>query len=66
MSTLTEIKEAIKSLSDNDLEEMRNWFADSNWESWDRQIGIDSSRGALDFLFQEAHAEKKSNNLKEI
>jgi len=38
---------------------LRDWFAERDWERWDKQIEKDSEAGKLDFLIKEALNEKK-------
>jgi len=66
MSTVEEIKEAISNLPDNLYTEIRKWFSEEDWKSWDSQIEKDSASGALDFLIEEAEQEQKEENLKDL
>ena len=63
MSTVEEIKSAISSLSKEDYTHLREWFSEKNWEQWDKEIERDSSSGKLDFLMEEAIAEKNQGRL---
>ena len=54
MSTVAEIKQAIMNLPEAEYAELRQWFAELDWEKWDRQIEEDSAAGRLDFLKAEA------------
>ena len=65
MSTLEEIQSAITSLSPEDYARLRQWFADRDWERWDRQIEEDAASGKLDFLIEEAVAGKAQGRLRE-
>ena len=58
MKKITEIKDAIKALSESDYRELRQWFSELDWEKWDRQIEADSKAGRLDFLISEAYEDK--------
>lgn len=40
---------------------LRKWFAEKDWEMWDKQIEIDVAAGKLDFLIEEARAAKEQN-----
>jgi len=40
------------------------WFSERDWKVWDREIEIDSKSGRLDFLIEEAFAEKKVGKLR--
>ncbi len=66
MSTLEEIQSAISSLSSEDYARLRQWFADRDWEQWDRQIEEDAASGKLDFLIEEAMDEKAQGRLQEL
>ena len=66
MSTLEEIQSAIASLSSEDYTRLRQWFADRDWEQWDRQIEKDATSGKLDFLIEEAMDEKAQRRLQEL
>ena len=59
MTQVQKIQIAIESLSDEDFAQLRQWFADRDWERWDEQIAADAAAGRLDFLIEEAMEEKK-------
>lgn len=63
MSTVEEIKSAILSLSREDYIYLCEWFSEKNWGQWDKEIERDSSSGKLDFLIEEAVAEKNQGRL---
>lgn len=63
MSRVEAIEEQIRSLSPNELAELRDWLLEHDWAEWDRQIEQDSRTGRLDDLFAKAridHAAGKS------
>ncbi len=66
MTQVQEIQIAIESLSEEDFAQLRQWFADRDWERWDEQIAADSAAGKLDFLIEEAQQEKKKGQLKDL
>ena len=66
MSTVTEIKTTIEKLPEQDFVQLRQWLWEKDWQKWDRQIGVDSESGKLDFLIKEAFDEKKKGKLKEL
>jgi hypothetical protein len=66
MTQVQEIENAIESLSRDDYARLREWFLERDWANWDRQIEMDSQSGKLDFLIEEALAEKKQGRLKEL
>ena len=66
MSRVEEIQSAIVSLSPEDYARLRQWFAERDWEQWDREIAQDAASGKLDFLSDEAVAEKAQGRLQEL
>ena len=66
MSTVEEIKSAISSLSKEDYIHLREWFSEKDWEQWDEEIEGDSASGKLDFLVEEAVAEKNQGRLSKL
>jgi hypothetical protein len=66
MTRVQEIELAIESLSPDEYTRLRDWFAERDWAYWDRQIEADSVTGKLDFLIQEALAEKTRGQLKAL
>ena len=61
---ISEIKTAIESLPEEDFVQLRDWFAEKDWQEWERQIEEDSKSGKLDFLIREALDEKHKGELK--
>ncbi len=66
MSRVEEIQSAIVSLSPEDYAHLRQWFAERDWEQWDREIAQDAASGKLDFLIDEVVAEKAQGRLQEL
>ncbi len=66
MTTVEKIQSEIKSLSPEEHAHLRVWFFERDWEQWDRQIEKDVESGKLDFLIEEALAEKGQGHLKEL
>jgi hypothetical protein len=54
MSTVEQIKDAIRQLSPAELAEFRAWFAELEAAAWDEQIARDAAAGRLDGLADEA------------
>lgn len=54
MSTVEEIEEAIRSLSRQQLSELRSWFGEFDAQLWDEQLECDIAAGRLDQLADEA------------
>ena len=57
MSKLEKIEQSVAALSDAELKRFATWFADYQWERWDRQLEKDVEAGKLDHLADEALAE---------
>ena len=66
MLKVDELKEAIKSLPEDEYIRLRQWFSERDWQKWDEQIYEDSVTGKLDFLIREAKEEKDKETLKEL
>lgn len=66
MTKVQAIEEQIKTLSPEELAELRDWLLEHDWAEWDRQIERDSATGKLEKLFVKAradHAVGKSTKL---
>ena len=57
---IEQIKTEIETLSDEDFERLRRWFAERDWQRWDRQLEDDIAAGNLDFLLNEAMRAKNN------
>lgn len=57
MVSVQEIEQAVLRLSASELAEIRDWFAEIDADSWDRQIEGDIAAGRLDVLAAEALAD---------
>jgi hypothetical protein len=55
--TITELKQAIKKLSIQDLSRFRAWFDEFCAELWDKQIERDAKSGRLDQFLAKATEE---------
>jgi len=66
MITAEEIKHAIESLSEKEYIKLRKWFSEKDWGKWDKAIQLDSESGKLDFLIEEAFAQKNKGTLREL
>jgi hypothetical protein len=66
MSRVEAIQSAIVSLSPEEYADLRQWFAERDWEQWDKQIEEDAASGKLDFLIAEAMAEKAQGQLRDL
>lgn len=66
MSRVEELQTAIAALAPEEYARLRRWFAERDWEQWDGQIEEDAQAGKLDFLIEEAMAEKAQGRLREL
>ncbi|MEA5617264.1 hypothetical protein VB711_05345 [Cronbergia sp. UHCC 0137] len=66
MLQLEQIETAILSLPSHDFEKLRQWFLNLDYELWDEQIERDIADGKLEALAEEAIAEFKAGNCREI
>ena len=65
-TNIAKIQEEILALSETDYRQLKQWFNDLEWETWDRQIEADSNAGKLDFLIDEALEAKEKGTLKNL
>lgn len=65
MSTPQEIESAVQHLSAEDLARFRDWFAEYDWQAWDRQLEADVDAGRLDRLAGEALRERRAGRATE-
>ena len=66
MKSVEEIQSEIEALPHTEYMRLAHWFTERDWQSWDQVIEDDSKSGNLDFLIEEARAQKKNNSLGEI
>ena len=66
MTNVEEILSSIEALSREEFNYLREWFYERDMEIWDKHIEEDSESGRLDFLIEEAFAEKAKSKLKEL
>ena len=66
MTMIEKIQADIKALPIEEYTILRKWFLERDWERWDTQLMNDSKSGKLDFLVEEAYAEKSNNTLKDL
>ncbi len=64
MTAIAEIQKGILTLSEDDYVQLRKWFAELDWDRWDRQIEWDSENGRLDFLISEVTKDIEKNLLR--
>lgn len=65
VSTVLEIESAITNLPKKEFWELATWFDDVKNRAWDEQMEADAAAGKLDFLFEEAAAERAKRKLKD-
>ena len=66
MGKLERIEQQIKDLSEEELAQLREWFAAFDAEAWDRQFEADVRAGKLDALGEQAlkaHAAGRTTKL---
>lgn len=51
------LEREVQKLTPDELAAFRDWFAEYEWQAWDRQIERDSADGKLDKFAAEALAE---------
>ena len=66
MIQIEQLQSEIEALPYKEFVRLREWFANKDWELWDKQIEADSDAGKLDFLFDEALEAKSNNTLQEL
>ena len=66
MKSVEEIQSEIEALPHQEYMRLAHWFTERDWSAWDHKIEQDAGSGKLDFLLDEAMAEKKDNSLGEI
>lgn len=68
MSTYTarELQSAVSQLSPQELARFREWFEEFEAEMWDRQFEDDAKAGKLDNLANQAIADLRAGNCKEL
>lgn len=63
---IEQLKIEIEMLSDEEFEQLRHWFAEKDWQRWDRQLEADVDSGKLDFLLEEAARARQEDTLQEL
>jgi hypothetical protein len=66
MITAESVEEAVERLSPAELAKFRRWFSQFDADAWDTQIEADAAAGKLDALAEEALAEYRSGQAREI
>ena len=63
MTTVEEIEQAAEQLAPSDFDRLASWVSARYHELWTRQLERDATAGRLDFLFNEAAAEREAGLL---
>ena len=66
MEKLKLIQTEIKNLPSDEFVFLKNWINKLDYTQWDQQIEEDCNTGKLDFLIEEALAQKEKNELKQF
>jgi hypothetical protein len=66
MTKVEQIEKEVQSLTAEELAAFRAWFAEFDWEIWDRQIEADAAAGRLDQFAAEALAENERGETTEL
>ena len=66
MTKVQTIEEEVKSLSNKELSEFRNWFQEFDSDAWDAQIEHEAQSGKFDQIVQEALEEHKRGESKAL
>jgi len=63
MSTVEEIKQAAEQLAPSEFARLASWISARYHALWTQQMNRDAADGKLDFLFEEAQAERQAGSL---
>jgi hypothetical protein len=63
MNTVEEIERAAEQLPPSDFARLASWVSARYHDLWKRQMERDATAGRLDFLFNEAAAERQAGSL---
>lgn len=66
MMQVEQLQKEIEALPERDFSRLRRWFAEQDWQRWDRQLESDVAAGKLDFLLEEAMSAKQHGTLNEL
>ena len=66
MSQVDHLKAEIEALPEEDFIRLREWFAEKDWQHWDKQLEKDVAAGKLDFLREEARTAKAEGKLRDL
>ena len=60
---IEQLQTEIEALSIEQFKQLRDWFAEKDWELWNQQLENDIKSGNLDFLLDEALEAKEQGQL---
>jgi hypothetical protein len=66
MTKVEALEREVESLTREELAAFREWFAEYDWQAWDRQLERDVAAGKLDRMAAEALAEFERGETTEI
>ena len=66
MTKLEKIEQSVAELSDAELKAFAEWFAELQWERWDRQLEEDVEAGKLDRLAEGALADFEADRTRPL
>jgi len=66
VSRIDQLKAEIDSLPSEEIAELFRWLSEKDWDRWDSEVDADSRNRKLDFLIEEARAEKAKGGLKDL
>ena len=66
MLTLEQIEAAILTLPSDDFQQLRQWFADLDYQRWDKQLEKDIANSKLKTLADEAIADFKAGHCRKL
>lgn len=66
MLTVEAIENAVEQLPEEELARFRRWFTQFDAAAWDAQIEADAAAGKLDALAEEALAEYRRGDAREL
>ena len=66
MMQVEQLQREIEALPERDFTRLRRWFAERDWQLWDKQLESDEAAGKLDFLLNEGLSAKQIGNLKDL
>lgn len=66
MRKVEDIEQQIQQLTKEEFAELRDWFLEQDWKTWDAQIVADEKAGKLDSLVADAKSEYKAGRTRKF